>query len=54
MSEAFEQIGQELRSLYSLAYHSSNRVRDAAFHKVVITTTDASFKVRSRTGYYAR
>ena len=54
MSEAFEQIGQELRSLYSLAYHSTNRVRDTAFHKVVITTTDPSYKVRARAGYYAR
>jgi Ca-activated chloride channel homolog len=54
MSEAFEQIGQELRSLYSVAYHSTNRVRDGSFHKVVITTTDPSLKVRARTGYYAR
>jgi Ca-activated chloride channel family protein len=54
MSEAFEQIAQELRSLYSVAYHSTNRVRDGAFHKVVITTTDPSLKVRARTGYYAR
>jgi Ca-activated chloride channel homolog len=54
MSEAFELIAQELRSLYSVAYHSTRRVRDGAFHKVVITTTDPSYKVRARTGYYAR
>ncbi len=54
MREAFEQIGQELRSLYSLAYHSTNHTRDGTFHKVVITTTDPSYKVRARTGYYAR
>jgi Ca-activated chloride channel family protein len=54
MAEAFEQIGQELRSLYSVAYHSTNHARDGAFHKVVITTTDPSNKVQARTGYYAR
>lgn len=54
MSEAFELIAQELRSLYSVGYHSTHRVRDGAFHKVVITTTDPSYKVRARTGYYAR
>jgi Ca-activated chloride channel homolog len=54
MSEAFEQIGLELRALYSVAYHSTNHVRDGAFHKVVITTTDPTYKVRARTGYYAR
>ncbi len=54
MSEAFEQIAQELRSLYSVAYHSTNHARDGVFHKVVIATTDPSYKVRARTGYYAR
>jgi Ca-activated chloride channel family protein len=54
MSDAFEQIAQELRSLYSVAYHSTLRARDGAFHKVVITTTDPTYKVRARTGYYAR
>ena len=54
MSEAFEQIAQELRSLYSVAYHSTNHARDGVFHKVVITATDPSYKVRAKTGYYAR
>jgi Ca-activated chloride channel family protein len=54
MAEAFAQISEELRSLYSIAYHSTNHKRDAAFHKVVISTEDSSYSVRARTGYYAR
>jgi Ca-activated chloride channel family protein len=54
MPAAFAQISEELRSLYSIAYHSTNHKRDAAFHKVVISTEDLSQSVRARTGYYAR
>ncbi len=54
VGEAFEQIAGELRSLYSVAYHSTNRKRDGTFHKVVITTNDDAYSVRARTGYYAR
>lgn len=54
LKDAFQQIGQELRSLYSVAYHSTNHARDGAFHKVVITAQDESLKVRARTGYSAR
>ena len=54
LAQAFEQISEELRSLYSIAYHSTNRKSDGAFHKVVISTGDSSYTVRARTGYYAR
>ncbi|HVZ82446.1 MAG TPA: VWA domain-containing protein [Terracidiphilus sp.] len=54
VQEAFGQIAEELRSLYSVAYHSTHRARDGAFHKVVITTTDPNDTVQARTGYYAR
>jgi Ca-activated chloride channel family protein len=54
MAVAFEQISEELRSLYSVAYHSTNRRSDGVFHKVVISTGNSSYLVRARTGYYAR
>lgn len=54
IKEAFEEIAEELRSLYSVAYHSTNRKRDGTFHKVVITTSDSTSTVHARTGYYAR
>jgi Ca-activated chloride channel homolog len=52
--KAFEQIADELRSLYSVGYHSTHRSRDGVFHKVQITVGDSSYRVRARTGYYAR
>ena len=51
---AFEQIAEQLRSLYSVAYHSTHTKRDGAFHRVVITTSDPTYTVQARTGYYAR
>lgn len=51
---AFAGIAQQLRSLYSVAYHSTNSRRDGSFHRVVITTSDPSDTVQARTGYYAR
>ncbi|UWZ83062.1 VWA domain-containing protein [Occallatibacter riparius] len=54
MPKAFEQISEELRSLYSIAYHSTHHKRDGTFHKVVISTEESSYNVRARTGYYAR
>lgn len=52
--DAFEQIAEQLRSLYSIAYHSTHPRRDGSFHRVVITTENNNYTVRSRTGYYAR
>ncbi len=50
----FRQIGEELRSSYELAYYSTNRARDNTFRKVTITSDHPDWKVRSRTGYFAR
>lgn len=54
LSEVFRQIADELRSLYSIAYHSTNRKPDSTFRRVQITTSDPSLTVHARTGYYAR
>ncbi len=54
IKQAFAQIAEDLRSLYSIAYHSTNTRRDGVFHRVIITTPDPSYTVRARTGYYAR
>ena len=54
LGQAFEQIAEELRSLYSVAYHSTHRQRDGSFHRVLITTSNPSYTARARTGYYAR
>jgi len=54
LSEHFHEIGEQLRSSYELAYHSTNPDRDQAFRKVKITMKQPGFVIRSKTGYYAR
>jgi Ca-activated chloride channel family protein len=54
VSEAFAEIAGELRSLYAVAYHSTNPARDGQFRKVVIQARRPGIVVRARTGYYAQ
>jgi Ca-activated chloride channel family protein len=54
LAENFKEIGEQLRSAYELAYHSSNTASDDTFHKISIRAKDASLTVRAKTGYYAR
>ena len=54
LKEAFAEIAGDLRSLYQVAYQSTNPTRDGSYRKVVIQTTKPGLTVRARTGYYAR
>ena len=54
LTEAFAEIAGDLRSLYQIAYQSTNPTRDGSYRKVVIQTTKPGLTVRARTGYYAR
>ena len=54
LKQAFAEISGDLRSLYDLAYQSTNPTRDGTYRKVVIQTTRPGLSVRARTGYYAR
>jgi Ca-activated chloride channel homolog len=54
LKQAFAEIAGDLRSLYQIAYQSTNPTRDGTYRKVVIQTTKPGLKVRARTGYYAR
>lgn len=54
LPDAFRQIGDELRSLYSIAYQSTNKTQDGTFRKVVIQPNQANLIVRAKAGYYAR
>ena len=54
LTQAFAEIAGDLRSLYELAYQSTNPTRDGTYRKVVIQTTRPGLAVRARTGYYAR
>jgi Ca-activated chloride channel family protein len=54
LREHFRRIGEELRSSYELAYHSSNPVRDGSFRKILVRPKQPGLNVRAKTGYFAR
>ena len=54
LKQDFAEIAGDLRSLYDLAYQSTNPTRDGTYRKVVIQATRPGLSVRARTGYYAR
>jgi Ca-activated chloride channel family protein len=49
----FQQISLELRTQYSLGYHSNNPAKDGKFRQIKIIPKNASLLVRARKGYYA-
>ena len=51
--KAFDQIALELRTQYSIGYHSTNRTRDGSFRRIRIIPKDSDIRVRARRGYYA-
>jgi len=53
LTRVFDQIAEELRTQYSLAYTPTNTTRDGKFRKIRIVTRDPTYKVKARTGYYA-
>jgi Ca-activated chloride channel family protein len=50
----FQQIAQELRTSYELAYYPTNSDKDETFRKIVIRPKQAGWKVRTKTGYFSR
>ena len=59
LTAAFQEIEQELRSQYLVAYSSTNKKRDGAFRRMTIEITNPDLlkeqlKLRYRPGYFAR
>jgi Ca-activated chloride channel homolog len=54
LAENFRQIGEQLRSAYEMAYHSTNPERDGTFRKLRIEVKRPALQARAKTGYYAR
>jgi Ca-activated chloride channel homolog len=50
----FQQIAEELRTSYELAYYPTNPSPDDTFRKIVIRPKQQGLKVRSKTGYFSR
>src|SRR5216684_4264087 len=55
LDQSFQDIGDELRNQYSLAYLPTNYVLDGRYHKIRIEVPDhKGYQVRARRGYFAR
>ena len=55
LDQSFQDISEELRNQYSLAYNPMNHAFDGRYHKIVVETPEhKGFQVRARHGYYAR
>lgn len=50
----FQQIAEELRTSYELAYYPKNPAKDDTFRKIVIRPKRSGLTVRSKTGYFSR
>lgn len=53
-AEYFQQIAEELRTSYELAYYPSNPMKDDRFRKITIRPKQAGLNIRAKTGYFAR
>jgi len=49
----FQQIAEELRTSYELAYYRANGKKDESFRKIVVRPKQEGLKVRMKTGYFA-
>jgi len=55
LDQSFQDIGDELRSQYSIAYSPSNHGFDGRYYKIKIEIPEhKGYQVRARRGYYAR
>ena len=53
LSDAFEQISNELRNQYSLGYSSTNEARDGSYRRIEVKARQGGLRVQARKGYYA-
>src|SRR5690349_7780078 len=55
LDQSFQDIGDELRNQYSIAYLPTNYVLDGRYHRIRIEVPDhKGYQVRARRGYFAR
>jgi Ca-activated chloride channel family protein len=55
LDQSFQDIGEELRNQYSLAYNPTNHQLDGRYHKIKVEIPgEKGYQVRARRGYYAR
>src|SRR5271165_881737 len=55
LDQSFQDIGDELRNQYSIAYAPTNSALDGRYHKIRIEVPEhKGYQVRARQGYFAR
>ncbi len=55
LDQSFQDIGDELRNQYSVAYLPTNSILDGKYHKIRIEVPEhKGYQVRARQGYFAR
>jgi Ca-activated chloride channel homolog len=55
LDQSFQDIGDELRNEYSIAYSPTNYIMDGRYHKIRIETPNhKGYQVNARRGYFAR
>jgi VWFA-related protein len=55
LDQSFQDIGDELRNQYSIAYNPTNSQFDGKYHRIRIEVPDhKGYQVRARRGYYAK
>ena len=54
LSRTFKVIEEELRSVYSIGYYSTNKAHDDTFRKIVVEPRVERIAIRAKAGYYAR
>ena len=53
LAVSFQDISDELRSQYTLAYIPTNLARDGSYREIELETSDNQYRVTARRGYYA-
>ncbi len=53
VDQAFTQIGEELRSQYSLGYTSDSKSTESEFRKIVLVSKQPGLTVQTRDGYWS-
>jgi len=55
LDQSFQDIGEELRNQYSIAYIPPNYMMDGRYHKIKIEVPDhKGYQIRARRGYFAK
>jgi Ca-activated chloride channel family protein len=55
LDQSFQDIGEELRNQYSIAYNPANHSYDGRYHKIKIEMPEhKNYQARARKGYFAR